>query len=449
VEVLYQEEVLLGSDTGSNGLARLGGVPGGTFRVRVQALGFETTTVENVRITPGESQALEIQLAVAPIQVPGLTVRASPIQIRLDNTDYVTQVEERTIELLPIPYDVMELVTLTPGVREENAWGGANFQANVHQIDGLGANHPGLGGSLFEPSPNWIERVEVRGLGAGADQGGFQGGLVNVVTKSGSNDFSAMLRTMLTHDALSASNLVLSEIGSEVKNRVDLEGEVRGAIVPDRLLYYVGGTYIDRSARVLNHVDFEGRYLPAGESRSEQKVFGKLTWTPQRRDRIDLSGAFFGKQIQNYDLTGYEGPGATSDYTAPTWFGSVGWRRTLSRGAVLEAKLNRFQQDGRTMPTQGKDTPGVQLWAITPPYYIYGNDPLTLRSASSSTSAELAYSQTYRFWGKEHSLKLGGEVTWGDFLDRRTRNGGMTWMPVDRKLLDPENSSTWANPQEG
>jgi hypothetical protein len=230
---------------------------------------------------------------------------------------------------------------------------------------------------------------------------------------------------------------------------MDLEGEVQGALIPDRLLYYFGGTYIDRSSRVLNHVDFEGRYLPVGEGLSEQKVFGKLTWLPGSRDRIDVSGAYFGRQVSNYDLTGYEGPGATSDYTSPTGFGSVDWRRALGGGAILEARLNRFQQDGRTDPAQGGESPGVKLWALTPPYYIYGNDPLTLRSASSSTSAEVAFSQPFEFRGEGHSVKFGGEVTWGDFLDRRKRNGGMTWMPVEWEGLDPEEPSTWADPEEG
>jgi hypothetical protein len=449
VDLLQGGRVARSSLTDAAGGVRFTGLTAGVYQVRVQAPGHRAHPGEPFSLSVGERRVVEVEMLPEAVELEGITVRVDPIQIRREDADFATLVEERTIGLLPVAYDARELVALTPGARAENVWGGANFQANSYQIDGLGANHPGLGGSLFEPSTNWIERVEVRGLGAGAEHGGFQGGQVNVVTKSGGEAFSAMLRTMVSADPLSGSNLVLSEIGSEVKTRVDLEGEVRGPLIPDRLLYYLGGTYIDRSSRVLNHVDFQSRFLPVEEGLSVRKGFGKLTWTPDRRNRVNFSGAYFGNRVNHYGLTGYEGPGATSDRSSPTWFGSVDWRRLMHGGAILEARVNRFQQDSRTEPAQGKDAPGVKLWALTPPYYVYRNDPLTLHSASSSSSAEVAWSLPVEIAGEEHALSVGGEVTRGKFLDRRTRNGGMTWMPVEWEGLDPEDPSTWANPEEG
>jgi len=449
VEVLADGRAIRSSLTGPGGDVRFPDLPVGVYRLKAEFPGYQPYLRDSISLAEGEARTVVLDLLPTTVELEGLTVRASPVQIQRENTEFATTVEEKTIELLPVAYNAAELVALTPGARAENVWGGANFQANNYQIDGLGANHPGLGGTLFEPSTNWIERVEVRGLGAGAQAGGFQGGLVNVVTKSGSNEFSGMLRTMLSDDALSASNLVLSEVGSEVRTRVDVEGEVRGAFLPDRLFYYLGGTLIDRSARVLNHLDFEGRYLSAQEEGAEQKVFGKLTWLPGPGDRVDFSGAFFGTHVENYGLTGYEGSGAAWDHTSPTWFSSVDWRRTLGSGALLEARLNRFQQDGRADPAQGRDTPGVQIWALTPPYYSYLNAPLTLRSASSSTSGELSFTRPFVAWGNRHSVKIGAEVSAGGFLDRRERNGGMTWRPVEWEGLDPEDPSTWVNPEEG
>jgi hypothetical protein len=449
VELIHGDAVVRSLVSDSSGVVRLVGTSPGTYQVRVEAHGHRPHLSDPFSLTDREVRAVEVALEPAPVELEGLTVRADHIQIQRENTDFATTVGERVIELLPVAYDARELVALTPGARPENVWGGANFQANSYRIDGLSANHPGLGGMLFEPSTNWIERVEVRGLGAGAEHGGFQGGQVNVVTKSGRNDFSAMLRTMGSNDLLSGSNLVLYETGSEVKTRIDLEGEVRGAVVPDRLLYYLAGTLIDRSARVLNHVDLDSRYLPVLEEHSEQKLFGKLTWSPTVTDRVEVSGAYLGIDALNHGMTGYEGAGARSDYSAPTWFGNLAWRRSLVAGAVLETQLNRFRTDGRVDPSNGPDQPGMKMFALTPPYATYHNAPLTLRSASSSTSAKISTTFPVRMGGEDHLLRFGGEYTLGSYFDRRTRNGGMTWMPVAWEGFGPDDPTTWAHPKEG
>jgi len=48
--------------------------------------------------------------------------------------------------------------------------------------------------------------------------------------------------------------------------------------------------------------------------------------------------------------------------------------------------------------------------------------------------------------GWEHTLKVGAELTRGSFLDRRIRNGGLTWLPVRWSGYDPADPSTWTQP---
>jgi len=67
--------------------------------------------------------------------------------------------------------------------------------SNDYQMDGAPMNHPGLGGDLLALSIDWIEALDVRGPGVGAEQGNFQGGVINAVTKTGGNDRQYALRT--------------------------------------------------------------------------------------------------------------------------------------------------------------------------------------------------------------------------------------------------------------
>jgi hypothetical protein len=451
VEVAHRGEVRHRAPTDDEGIAVIRGVPADPFEVRVQALGFRSRVMESVVMGPEGTRVLEVRLESVPIEMEGITVRAERVQIQRENTEFTTRVDEVAIQLLPMAHDVSQLVALTPGARPGHVWGGANFQANNYRVDGLSANHPGLGGDLLQPSINWIERVEVRGLGAGAAFGGFQGGLIDVFTKRGTNLFQGSVRSSVEHNALNNTNLVSTEIGTEVAARYDVEGEVRGPIVRDRLFYYLSGRRVLQDRRALNHLTVvEGRHSPVLEERTETKAFGKLTWMPLPRRTLELSGAYTDTRADNFGMTGYEAPGAAHRYTAPIWFLNASWQEVLGSWGVLEGRVNRFSRDERHDPYGGEDLPGIRTWSVTPPFTAFGNNPFTLRSAPSSTSGTAQGTFRVRTGGLEHMLNVGAEYTRGSFLDRRIRNGGMTWLPMNVRTsqyrFDPVNPATWSLP---
>ena len=443
VELLAGDRVARTAVTDTSGVARMVGIEAGTYQIRTRAIGHRET-VEEVTLGAGRARVVTIVMAAAPVELEGIAVRSSRVQIERMNTEFGSTVGEVAIEMLPVAYDANQLVALTPGARPGHVWGGANFQANSYQIDGLSANHPGLGGSIIQPSTNWIERLDVRGLGAGAEHGGFQGGQVDITTKSGRNESSAMVRASLDNDLLSASNLVGTEIGSEVASRYDIEGEAQGALVRDRLFYYLGGTWIEADSRSLNHMaSVEDRYTPFLEEKREVRGFGKLTWRPTSVQQLELSGAYFGTDVSNFGITGYEAEGATTAYSSPTWFANLAWGRSFGERLDLEARVNHFARDERQEAASGPDRPGVRFFALVPPYTTFGNAPFTLRSAPSSTSGTLQSTLRFDLGGREQAVTVGGEYTRGHFIDRRIRNGGMTWLPVRTAAFDPESPSTW------
>ena len=447
VEIRFQEEVLRRAGTDDEGVARLGGLPAGTFTVTVESLGFRTHVEEEVRIQGGVVQALTVELENAPIEVEGLTVTAERVQIQRENTEFSTRIEEAAIELLPMTYRATDLVALTPGARPGYVWGGANFQANSYRVDGLSTNHPGMGGDLLQPSVYWIDRLEVRGLGSGAEFGGFQGGLIDVVTKRGTNDFQGSIRTTFEDDLLSGTNLVATEMGREVIGRQDVEGEVRGPLIRDRLFYFLSGKYVGQKQQALNHLpQLESKFAPIFEERTEGKFFGKLTWNPGPSQELQLSGAYTDIRGDNYEMTGFEAQGATHQYAAPTWFLNGSVRQELGGWAIVEARANHFSRDERYDSYGGTAMPGQSTFALTPPFTAYGNAPFTYRSAPTSTSGTLLANFRVETWGLEHLVKVGGEYTRGTYLDRRVRNGGITWQPVRWSGYDPSDPATWAQP---
>ncbi len=291
---------------------------------------------------------------------------------------------------------------------------------------------------------NWIERVDVRGLGAGAEFGGFQGGLIDVVTKSGSNLLQGSFRSTYQNDLLASTNLVDTEIGREIAQRVDVEAEVRGPIRRDELFYFLSAKRVQQNSQALNHLAaLDTKRLPFQERSAESKLFGKLTWSPGPKHLLELSGAFTDTQADNYGMTGYEAAGATHRYTAPTTLLNASLTEALGDWGTFELRANHFSLDERYEPYQGQDVPGLRTFALTPPYTAFGNAPFTLRSAPTSTSANAQLSFHVPTGPLTHTIKIGGEVTRGSFLNRRIRNGGMTWLPANTSSFDAADPDTW------
>ncbi|MGH7475923.1 MAG: TonB-dependent receptor [Longimicrobiales bacterium] len=430
--------------TDSSGAFRVSGVAPGEYTLTVRALGFRERSIRGIRIVPGAARVVDVTLESAPVELESLEVVGQRVQISREDTEFSVEVAEEEIMLLPTTYDPKDLVALTPGARAGQVWGGANVQANNYQLDGLAANHPGVGGDLVQPSINWIERIEVRGLGAGAEYGNFQGGLINIVTKTGSNVFESAFRMSMESHVLNSSNLVPTEIGSEIAARYDAEAEVRGPVFRDRLFYYLAGQFIRRDARAQNHLPGEeAPFLATLEEHQETKFFSKLTWTPTETDLVEVAAGRLDIDAERYGMTGYETPEALWRYEAPTTFYTLSWQRDWTDWLELEAKVNHFGRVETRSPYGGTDVPGMQFYRLRPPFTTFLNAPLRFHHAPESTAGSLVWTLRPRVGGYEHVLKLGAEHNRGAFLDQRFRNGGMTWQPVRSTRVVPSDPTTW------
>lgn len=436
------------SDEG--GRFRLGPAPGGIgYRLRALHVGYAPASREEIAVRAGESTAVELRLARRVVGMDTLRVFASPLRIRRDDTEFTARLDRRAIELLPTPYDPTELVGMTPGAQPGQIWGGAAVQSNVYQFDGLLMTHPGLGGGIIEPSMRWVEAVEVRGLGAGAEHGNFQGGLVNVVTRSGSNLRTGGGRASVESGSLNASNLVPSEIGLETELRREVEADASGPVVRDRLYYFVGGHVLEERRRALSHLPgLAEDFLPWTEDRRALRAFAKLTWEPSFRDRFEASGGLFHTRVDHAEITGYQDRDAAGRLTDPAHLYTLSWARTLGPDGRLEARVAGFGREERLEGGAGMGVPSVRVFAHgVPPVPTYHNTPFHRDRSPASRTAAARWEQHLgggdSFWAWGHRITAGAELSWGRWRDRWLRNGGMTWRPARTAELDPDDPSTW------
>lgn len=432
------------SDT--RGRFRLGFLPPGAYRLTVRRIGYRPVVVNDVVIRSGRVETLLVALSAAALLLDSIVVQAPAVHIGTGDTEFGSRLTAKELALLPLPNDARALVAFTPGARPDQIWGAATAQANNYQLDGVAVNHPGIGGDFLQPSTSWIEEIEVRGLGAGAEYGNFQGGLVNIVTKSGSNRFQGALRTNGESWHLNATNLRVTELGSELSHRGELDAQLRGPIVRDRLFFAVFGQLVDRGVRVLNKVrQVPGEFSPVEPAEQERKLLAKLTWQPTPKDilngalgRIDADGARFGQ-------SGFQSPEATLDRRSRTMFYNVSWQRTFSARNFLEVKVAGFNGSETREGYGGPALPGIAtLLEVNPRQYQ--NAPFRELRDPFSLAFSANWDGYARVAGMEHHFKVGGEHAFGEWNYRLLRNGGLTWRPGERltpPVFDPAVPSTW------
>jgi Carboxypeptidase regulatory-like domain len=433
-----------GTTTDAQGAYRIAGLPAGRYQVRVRRAGFQSTG-GGILLAPGETLVQDYVMQTRPLIMDTITaIAGSQTVISRENTEFSTTINETALELLPTAHDPAEIVTYTPGARPGQVWGGATAQANSYQIDGLATNHPGVGGDLLKPSMSWIESVEIRGLGAAAEYGNFQGGLINITTKSGTNDFEAVLHGSTETAMLTGSNLQQYDLGAELRSRYDLEAELRGPIVKNRLFYYLAGQTIRRDEQVVNHQrGATSFYHPDLIEWDEQKAFGKLLWQPTNRDQLFASGGYIGAVAQRHGATGYETDAALR-MEAPSTFYNLEYTHLFAPGSELELAVGGFDRDETREPAD-VGVPGIVVFGDEP-RPTYQNPAFRHRLAPQSLTVTAALGVEAQVLGMTHALKVGGEYVGGSWTDQRLRNGGMTWRPAalrNDRNFSGDDPATW------
>jgi hypothetical protein len=432
------------TQTDERGIFRFRDLNEGTYTVSATHPGFQPASVRGVRVVSGQTNTVVVRMEVTPIQLEGIDVLATPLKIEKANTEFGTRIGREELSLQPIARDPKDLIIYTPGARPGHVWGGASFQANNYRIDGISANHPGMGGDFVQPSMSWIERIEVRGLGAGAEHGNFQGGIINVVTKSGTNRFQGGARVNAEASGLNATNLSSDEIGSEILGRREAELEFRGPLLRDRLYFFVAGHVTQDDTRYISHLfRAEGRYSPVLLSREDERFFGKLSFVPTEADTVELSGGAIRVRADQDGNTGYERPEATLRRTTPSDFATLTWKRHFGTALSFEGQVASFSLSDRGDPYAGENVPGIGFYSNRDRFNAFNNAPMRFRHEATSRSASATFRGRFRTGTVGHEWTVGGEQVSGTWIDQRLRNGDMTWRPARMSRFDPDVPETW------
>lgn len=429
----------------ADGSFRLDGLTPGVYTLTARHLGYRGAELTGIRVADGQTLRLQIRLTRAPRRLSSVEVLSSPVSIDAMTTELPVHLTRDYVDLLPSARDASSLVSLVPGARTNQLWGGAPGVSNDYQLDGVSINHPGLGGDFLSLSVDWVESVDVRGLGAGAEHGNFQGGIINAITKTGGNERHYALRTNYESSRLTATNLNANEEGVEQASRREVSGEMLGPIARDRLFYFAGGQLVGRDLRSPDLTTAAPRdFQPVQETHRDGRALGKLTWLPALGQRVDALVGYSSLVTRHAGINGVDDPTATVAVGQPTTFYELSWSNSGNATNQVDIRLAGFSARETRLGYAGASVPGVQLFQLgrMPTYQNAAFDEI---HEPSNIAATAQWTTRRHLLASDHSLVLGGDVSRGRWRIERTRNGGVTWRPYASGVanFDPTDASTW------
>lgn len=205
--------------TGSEGLYVFNLLPAGHYEVRISMKGFSTAAFENVELTVGQTTTIDATLSPST-QAETVTVEASGAAlVDLQKTDVSRPVTPAEVENLPLNgRDFVNLAILAPGARPvpsydptkarigvfaTNGSSGRNVNVTVNGIDNKDGT---VGGPVMQLPLEAIQEFNISTQRFSAANGRSEGAAVNVLTKSGTNNFHGAIYFFDREQAFNALN---------------------------------------------------------------------------------------------------------------------------------------------------------------------------------------------------------------------------------------------------
>jgi hypothetical protein len=268
-------------------------LPPGTYSVTVQAPGFASIQDTGVTITVGELAELQIALSLATAtQVVTVTSQAELVETsRSSTTDTIGQ---RRIDNLPINGRNYINFTLTDSqVVRDNApntgaaptsglnMSGQRARSNLVNVDGADATDNSVNGVRSTVSQEAVQEFQIITNSYAAEYGRASGGVVNIITRSGSNEFHGDVFGFLRNRNFQAVN-PFSTVSNPAYTRVQAGAAFGGPIKRDKTYFYLAYEITRRHETGFSSIGQNNFGLVPFDTTQVGLPFGTLQLTPDQ-----------------------------------------------------------------------------------------------------------------------------------------------------------------------
>jgi Carboxypeptidase regulatory-like domain len=331
--------------TDDKGHYRFVAVPPGTYTLKVELGTSFAPQTKDVKVDLGLTTTMDFSMRVASVS-ESVEVHAEAPPVDVKSTAVANTVSQGMLQMTPLYSSTSTgLLNAAPGINSSSAYGGQGSYGNALLLDGVDTRDPEGGSAWTFFNQNLIEEIQIGGLGAPAEYGGFTGAIVNTVTKSGGNTYSGLFSERYTDKGLASKNIssaqltANSQLGQSaiLKKLNDYTVQMGGPIKTNKAFFFAS------MQRYSDHTDPTGPVANSTDISPRMNV--KFTLQPTNSDTFNA-----GFQYDSYNVTGRVGYWPSSQATdrqtvtedAPEWVYNAQWRHVFGSKMLLESKFTGY-----------------------------------------------------------------------------------------------------------
>ncbi|MFH1176577.1 MAG: TonB-dependent receptor [Acidobacteriota bacterium] len=403
--------------TAEDGTTRIAALPPGTYEVHFELSGFAPLVQENVVLRVG--QTARVIATMQTTTTEEITVTAEAPLVDVYKSDVSTNILPEQIEMLPVAdRDFQKLAFIAPGVQRERGGyrfisgapvlgAGGNASNSTIMVDGVDYTDQALGLARTRFSQDSIREFRVITNRFDTEVGQSAGGVLSVVTRSGSNTLSGSFFGFYRADSLRTQGKL--ETGDQNFNRYQAGFTVGGPITRDKTHFFASFEYINEDNIAL--------FRPLGAYASQKAdvahPFNQVLLLGSLDHRINDNQSLQVKLVgERYREENFR-VGGVADESSGMQLNRDNWNLTAGHVWVLGGdKLNnlRFQM-GRKNFDEPNNSAGMSE------YFTFGTTLITganIVGDQEMTGDYLELRDTYQLYKatakSSHDIKLGGSV---------------------------------------
>jgi len=439
-------------------------VPSGVHTVTVTHTGFRTVKNEEVNVTLGNASRVDVTLAAGNV-AEAVTIVGSNDSIDVTSSKASTNITEQFFDNTPKGRNFHSLLLVAPGVRPEPKAGsagvggiqvnGASGSENTFVIDGVEVTDVRRGSLGRQDSIpfEFLREVQVKTAGFEAEYGGTLGGVINAVTKSGTDEFHGEGYFQFTGSALNANFRGLWQ-GNRLNVRRPQFFRQReddyqtyypgftlgGPIIKERLHFFVG--YSPEVGNIERTVTFTADNSTRTSKQDVLRHYGVARVDYAPTEKIQISSSYFWNPVRvtgnlfntdgniappSNDLSIQGGYAPASNYTASFIYtptsklileARYGYKYLNDKGAAPQAGQPAYAYAGGAygkspLPylqyqTNSSSVPGVPAeFAGSAGFTNVTSTFLTLKDITTRHNVYVNASYIARLFGQQHNFKGG------------------------------------------
>lgn len=386
-----------GAATDENGQYFILNVPPGKYSLTASMIGYETVKVTDVRVSVNTTTFLPIKMNQSVISGQQVVVEAKISAKKKGQTSSVRNVSSDQIEALPVE-NVNAVVDMQAGVVEGHFRGGRDTEV-TYLIDGIQVDDS-FGGSVSAVNlePESIEDLEVITGTFNAEYGRAMSGVVNAVTKSGSNSFHGSIYGAFGNYLTSHSDVFIGLNDASFPRNQDYKAHLSGPVWKNNITFFANyrhqdnlnhlngirrfnvddySSFLGDSSQWISQHTGDSSYVPMNWSKNNS-VTGKLTFNLPLGMKLSYLGVYNDDSWQNYNHLFKYNPDGIASAHSTSFLQAIQLNQMFTQAIFYDFKISYLDDDyGRYVynnPTDSNYVSDIYLDNTGPGFYTGGQE---------------------------------------------------------------------------